>query len=272
MGGAYNYLSYSLWETVNWKGTASTINKWRRKTLGLNSTSLTRLQADKVPFLYNYSPSVVYPPYDYADWIHITGYWFLDEGGDWTPPEDLRNFIKRARDDKKKIVYIGFGSIVVENSKALTKSVVDAVLKADVRCILSKGWSDRLDKKDASVPEVPLPPEVFQIKSAPHDWLFRQIDAAVHHGGCGTTGASLRAGIPTIIKPFFADQFFFGSRVETLGVGLQLKKANTTVFARALWVATQDQRMIDKAAYLGEKIRKVSLSRGEQGTDSTDNL
>jgi len=52
-------------------------------------------------------------------------------------------------------------------------------------------------------------------------WLFPQIDAALHHGGAGTTGASLRgkspseriliavvdvivpAGIPTIIKPWF---------------------------------------------------------------------
>lgn len=38
------------------------------------------------------------------------------------------------------------------------------------------------------------------------DWLFGQIDAAVHHGGAGTTGASLRAGLPTIIKPWFGDQ------------------------------------------------------------------
>ena len=131
------------------------------------------------------------------------------------------------------------------------------MLKADVRCILSKGWSDRLDKKGANDVEAPLPPDIIQIKSAPHDWLFKQIDAAAHHGGSGTTGASLRAGVPTIIKPFFGDQYFFGSRVEDLGVGIFLRKLNVSVFSRALWEASHSERMIVKARVLGEQIRKV---------------
>jgi sterol 3beta-glucosyltransferase len=102
-----------------------------------------------------------------------------------------------------------------------------------------------------------LPPEIHQINSCPHDWLFRQIDAACHHGGAGTTGASLRAGIPTIVKPFFGDQFFFGNRVEDLGVGVCIKKLNTGVFSKALWEATHNERMIVKAEVLGEQIRSV---------------
>ena len=140
----------------------------------------------------------------------------------------------------------------------MTKAIVESVLKADVRCILSKGWSDRLKKDDTSKTEVPLPPSIFQIQACPHDWLFPQVDAAVHHGGAGTTGASLRAGTPTIVKPFFADQFFFGSRVQDLGVGICLHKLNVSTFARALWEATHSERMIIKAKVLGEKIRKVS--------------
>jgi hypothetical protein len=34
-------------------------------------------------------------------------------------------------------------SIVVSDPSALTRTVIESVLKADVRCILSKGWSDR---------------------------------------------------------------------------------------------------------------------------------
>ena len=103
-----------------------------------------------------------------------------------------------------------------------------------------------------------LPSEIIQIKSAPHDWLFQQIDAAAHHGGAGTTGASLRAGLPTIVKPFFGDQYFFGSRIEDLGVGICLKKLNVSIFSRALWEATHSSRMIAKAKFLGEAIRNVS--------------
>ncbi|KAH6721187.1 sterol 3-beta-glucosyltransferase [Leptodontidium sp. MPI-SDFR-AT-0119] len=263
MGGAYNYITYVMFDNVFWKAISSQVNRWRRKELGLQATNLERMQPNKVPFLYNFSPSVVVPPLDYSDWIRVTGYWFLDEGGDdWTPPKELTDFIKKARDDGKKIVYVGFGSIVVQDSAAMTETIVQSVLKADVRCILSKGWSDRLDRKDAAVVEEPLPSEILLIKSAPHDWLFKQIDAAAHHGGSGTTGASLRAGLPTIIKPFFGDQYFYGSRVQDLGVGICLKKLNVSTFSRAMWEACNSQRMIVKARVLGETIRQ------ENGVDT----
>lgn len=246
-----------MFDNVFWKAISGQINRWRKKDLGLQATSLEKMRPNKVPFLYNFSPSVVIPPLDYSDWIRVTGYWFLDEGTIWSPPKELTDFIQKARADEKKIVYVGFGSIVVQDSAALTNTIIKSVLKADVRCILSKGWSDRLDKKGTSDNEPTLPPEILQIKSAPHDWLFKQIDAAAHHGGSGTTGASLRAGLPTIIKPFFGDQYFFGSRVEDLGVGIFLRKLNVSVFARALWEASHSERMIVKARVLGEQIRRV---------------
>lgn len=256
MGGSYNYLTYVLFDNVFWKGISGQVNKWRKDHLGLSKTNLELMQQNKVPFFYSVSPAVLVPPVDFSDWIKVTGYWFLDEGkDDFKPPEDLVNFISKARKDNKNIVYIGFGSIVVSNSQELTKAVVDSVLKADVRCILSKGWSDRYGSEDASVPEVTLPPEIFQIKSAPHDWLFPQMDAAVHHGGSGTTGASLRAGVPTIIKPFFGDQFFYAGRVEDLGAGIFLKKLNVTQLSKALLEATSNEKMIAKAGAIGKQIQ-----------------
>ncbi|KGK34314.1 hypothetical protein JL09_g6539, partial [Pichia kudriavzevii] len=104
----------------------------------------------------------------------------------------------KARDDNKKLVYIGFGSIVVEDPTELTRAVVEAVLASDVRCILNKGWSERLGSKNSKEIEMELPREIYNSGNIPHDWLFTQIDAAVHHGGSGTTGASLRFGLPTI--------------------------------------------------------------------------
>ncbi|XP_014551536.1 glycosyltransferase family 1 protein [Bipolaris victoriae FI3] len=256
MGGGYNSLTYITFDTIFWTAISGQINKWRRRELGLQGTTQHKMQASLRPFLYNFSPHVVPPPLDWPDWVRVTGYWFLDESDSYDPPTELLAFMEKARADGKKLVYVGFGSIVIDDPAALTRTVVDSVLKADVRCVLSKGWSDRLETKDASKPEIPLPPEIFQIQAAPHDWLFKQMDAAVHHGGSGTTGASLRAGIPTIIKPFFGDQFFFAQRVEDMGVGVWLKKVNTSVFSRALWEVTNSQRMIMKAKVLGQKIRK----------------
>lgn len=118
------------------------------------------------------------------------------EGNKWEAPADLVAFIKKARTEGKKLVYIGFGSIVVSDPEAMTKCVIEAVKASGVYAIMSKGWSDRLSSKknDIQAAEAvpPLPSQIYNVTSVPHDWLFQQIDAACHHGGAGTTGASLR--------------------------------------------------------------------------------
>jgi len=265
MGGQYNYMTYTIFDNIFWKATAGQINRWRKRHLGLRSTNLDKMQVNKVPFLYNFSPSVVPPPLDWVDWIIVTGYWFLDDADTsakqkWEPPQDVVDFIAKARKDEKKIVYIGFGSIVVSDPKALTETVIESVMNAGVRCILAKGWSDRLNDKDAQKSEVPVPDDILCVKAVPHDWLFPQIDAAVHHGGAGTTGASLRAGLVTVIKPYFGDQYFWANRVEDLGVGLSIRKLNVNNFTKALKDATSNDKMIAKATALGELIRKVHFS------------
>jgi hypothetical protein len=135
----------------------------------------------------------------------FTGYWTLDDADvsskKWTPPSDLLEFIGNAHKQGKKVVYIGFGSIVVPDPKKMTRCVVQAVVRSGVHAILSKGWSDRLyvKKGETPEPEEPLPPQIYPVSAIPHDWLFQRIDAACHHGGAGTTGASLR-GIVTLLS------------------------------------------------------------------------
>ncbi|KAF8634463.1 hypothetical protein AX15_000905 [Amanita polypyramis BW_CC] len=261
MGGSYNYMSYVMFEQIFWRAISGQINRWRRNVLHVGSTSLDKMEPHRIPFLYNFSPHVVPPPLDWPEWIRVTGYWFLDDADvsakKWSPPPDLDKFIKEARTLNKKIVYIGFGSIVVSDPNGMTQCVVEAVVQSGVYAILSKGWSDRLHAKssDTPDPEVPFPPQIYSISSIPHDWLFKRIDAACHHGGAGTTGASLRAGIPTIIKPFFGDQFFCADRVEALGVGSAVRKLTVPALTEAFITATTDIKQINRAKRLGEQIR-----------------
>ncbi|KZV74732.1 glycosyltransferase family 1 protein [Peniophora sp. CONT] len=262
MGGGYNYMTYVMFDQVFWRGTAGQINRWRRTMLNLPPTSLDRIDPHRIPFLYNFSPTVVPVPLDWPEHIRITGYWFLDDADvsarKWTPPQPLEDFLARARTEGKKVVYIGFGSIVVSDPRALTRAVVQAIVQSGVYAILSKGWSDRLSKGAASdTPEEPLPDCIYPVSAVPHDWLFARIDAACHHGGAGTTGASLRAGIPTIVRPFFGDQFFWADRVEALGMGVALreKELSADALAAALHQATRDARMIQRARMVGEQIR-----------------
>lgn len=290
MGGNYNAFTYSAFDTLFWKGISGQVNRWRKKSLNLPSTSFDKLSQHKVPFLYNFSPSVVPPANDWHEWIRVTGYWFLDgsdddgaEGGKkWKPPEKVVNFINKAREDQKKLVYIGFGSIVVSDPKALTKAVVDAVRQSDVRCILVKGWSARSknsssgdgkesgndtnsknhktsdedeSEQNAGNKTEQYGEEILSLDSIPHDWLFPQLDAVCHHGGAGSVGASLRAGVPTIVKPFFGDQYFYGDRVRDLGVGVCLKKLTVKGLKEALQTCTSDTLTIQKANKIGAQIR-----------------
>lgn len=253
-GGSYNFLTHVMFENVFWKGISGQVNKWRVETLGLARTNLDKLQQSRVPFLYNISPAVFPPAVDFQDWVKITGYWFLNEGAeDYKPPADLEKFINKAKEKGEKIVYIGFGSIVVSDARALTQTIVEAVVASGVKCILNKGWSDRSSRKK-SEPEIELPPQIYDCGSVPHDWLFPRIDVAVHHGGSGTTGATLRAGLPTIIKPFFGDQHFFASRVEEMGVGFCLKNLNTSTFTKALKAATENDSYAKKAQAVAKSI------------------
>ncbi|OCF41403.1 sterol 3-beta-glucosyltransferase [Kwoniella heveanensis CBS 569] len=269
-GGSYNYMTYTMFDQVFWRAISGQINRWRRHVLNIESTTFEKLEQHKIPFLYNFSPSVVPPPLDWTEWIHVTGYWFLENADEhqanekkWSPPEGLVEFIDNAHKSGKKVAYIGFGSIVVSDPEEMTRCVVEAVVNSGVCAILSKGWSDRgskgkSDEKGDSegADGVKYPPEIFSIDSIDHSWLFPRIDVACHHGGAGTSGASFRAGIPTIIKPFFGDQAFWAERAESLNVGSAIRKLTSESLAEALIKATTDEKQIAKAKIVGEMIRK----------------
>lgn len=69
-----------MFDQVFWRATAGQINRWRRNTLHLPGTNLDKMEPHKVPFLYNFSPTVVPPPLDWPEWIRVTGMWMCGYG------------------------------------------------------------------------------------------------------------------------------------------------------------------------------------------------
>lgn len=263
MGPQFNYSTYVLFDNIMWKASARQINRWRKKRLGLGATDQSSLSVSKVPFLYNFSPAIVPKPLDWYDDITITGYWELENSDmDWSPPDDLLQFMQKARDDKKPLVYIGFGSIVVPDPAAVSRGIIKGVEKAGVRAIIAKGWSSRSETGEKEEDDVVFPASCYSVDKIPHGWLFPKIDAAMHHGGAGTTGASLRCGLPTIIKPWFGDQHFWALRVTKMGCGVKLASLKSDEIADALRKVTGDRVMIEKSRNVGIRIRQ------EKGVDT----
>ena len=93
--------------------------------------------------------------------------------------------------------------------------MLGGVKQSGVRAIISKGWAGLGGGDGAAAP--PQDPNIYFIGDCPHDWLFQHVSAVCHHGGAGTLSAGLRCGRPTIVVPFFGDQFFWGAMVYRVG-------------------------------------------------------
>ena len=200
----------------------------------------------RVPILSGYSQHVLPRPADCDALNHVTGFWFLDPPADWEPPADLVDFIGAGEPP----VYIGFGSMGNRNPEQTTRLVLEALTLSGQRGILASGWG--------GLSQTDLPSTVHMVKSVPHSWLFPQIAAVVHHGGAGTTAAGLRAGVPSILTPFFGDQPFWGKRVAELGVGtapISRKRLTAEKLAQVITQAVSDIGMRQRAADLGNNIR-----------------
>lgn len=68
-----------------------------------------------------------------------------------------------------------------------------------------------------------------------------------------------QAGIPTIIRPFFGDQFFWADRVEALGIGSCVRKLTVENLTAALITATTDVKQIERAKLVGNAIHTVRI-------------
>ncbi|XP_064964713.1 sterol 3-beta-glucosyltransferase UGT80A2-like isoform X4 [Musa acuminata AAA Group] len=204
-------LSYQIVDSVIWLGICDMINDFRKQKLKLQPvTYLSGVQtsASDIPYGYIWSPHLVPKPKDWGPKIDVVGFCFLDLASNYEPPESIVDWLNAG----EKPVYIGFGSLPVQEPGKMTKIIVEAQKITGQRGIINKGWGglgNLAEPKDY----------VYLLDNVPHDWLFPQCKAVVHHGGAGTTAAGLRAACPTTIVPFFGDQPFWGERVHARGLG-----------------------------------------------------
>ncbi len=210
LGPGVNWLSAAAVMHLFWQLGRSLLGDFH-KAHGLGGMPilppLAKLEKGGMPFLYGYSPSVVPRPPGWPASRAVCGYWFLESDTSWQPDQDLADFLEAGSPP----VYVGFGSMTSGDSSAMTRVLLEALQRTGRRAVLSTGWG--------SFHVQDLPKTVRPIGFVPHDWLFHRVSMAIHHGGAGTTAAVLKAGAPSVVIPFFADQFFWGRRLCSLGIG-----------------------------------------------------
>ena len=251
LGPGYRRLTYRFMRMMIIM-TGKRIKKWRTQH-GLNPKSpglRMRLPDGRpIPVLYGFSRHIIPPPEDWAGTATVTGFWFLDQDEHGNPPEALTEFLSKGEPP----VYFGFGSIFGRDPKHATQTILEAVRRTGVRAVLARGWGG-LEPTVSEQSE-----SVMFIEGAPHSWLFPQVSAVAHHGGCGTTAAGLLAGKPSIICPFFGDQPFWGRHVERLKVGpspIPQKKLTVERLCHAIDAVMNDTTMRQNAAALGNRLRE----------------
>lgn len=97
------------------------------------------------------------------------------------------------------MVYIGFGSIVVDDLERFIEMIFEVVELVGVRVLVSKGWGglggDKLDVFE----------DVYMFDNMFYDWLFFRVKVCVIYGGVGMMVIVLKCGKLMMIVLFFGD-------------------------------------------------------------------
>ena len=247
LGDIYRKLTHALVTQTFWQGSRIIYRRIRKELPEL--PPLTSWPFDphntwKTPILYAFSPQIVPRPADWPDGVYITGYWFSANEIDWKPDAQLTRFLENG----PAPIAVAFGSTSTSKITGVYHKVVEALRRTDQRGIIIGKKPRELGSQNV----------FWHEEYIPYTWLFKHSNAVIHHGGAGTTGKALQAGIPNIILPFTSDQPFWGRQVHQLGVGpkpLFPRKLDAGQLASAIDSAVNNPTLRERAKAIGRAIR-----------------
>ena len=207
------------------------------------------------------SPTICRTPADWQGRHEVCGFLNLPAASaiEELPP-GLEDFIAAGEPP----VYFTFGSMTIpklDYVRAMFELWNETVQRVGCRAVFQLPWDD------LSVFETDEP--VFKVRRSPHKRIFPRCALVVHHGGAGTTQSTLLAGRPSVIVTHLADQFFWGSELERLGVaGRTRKRVRVTPASLAKSI-----RQVMASPHMAERAREcgAAMSR-EHGVDTAIRL
>jgi sterol 3beta-glucosyltransferase len=232
LGPLGNRLTYRMVDRLTFRNNVADLNKLRH-SLGLPPATkpATRRLADiGATAIQAYSKHLVPQLADWGIRRPLVGSLRLDPAqraalrSDHEDPE-----LERWLADGDAPIYVGFGSIPVGDGRQTLEMIRQVARNLNTRALVVAGWSDYPREADPTG-------RVYVTSAVDHDSVLPRCRLAVHHGGSGTTAATISAGLPTMICSIFYDQPFWGRRVQQLGVGhtMRLQDADAPSLTRHL--------------------------------------
>jgi UDP:flavonoid glycosyltransferase YjiC (YdhE family) len=194
-----------------------------------------------------FSPLFGPPQPDWPSQMRVTGFPFYDKR-DAAPTDPA---LLRFLDAGEPPIVFTLGSAAVWMAGDFYRESVKAAQTLGRRALLLNGDDPRNQFAE------PLPPGVAAFPYAPYSEIFPRAAAVVHQGGVGTTGQTLRAGVPALFVPFAHDQPDNAARVARLGMArfIARKHYNAETAERELRELLNNPAYAQKAAAAGQKIR-----------------
>lgn len=182
-------------------------------------------------------------PVDWGPLISISGSYLSKPPVNYTPPHHLIDFLERF----PRSIYIGFGSVILQNAEKITRVLLCAIQKTGVSAVINRGWANLGQDIRENLSNV------LFIDDCPHGWIFKRVSCVVHHGGAGTTAAAIAAGKPSVIVPCYGDQRFWAEMATMAGAGpapIFIKDLSADRLAHAIQTALAPE-VLEKAIELG---------------------
>lgn len=154
------------------------------------------------------SPTLLPRPADWPTTTHLTGDWPRQPSPEGNLDAAVRDF---AASDAP-FLYAGFGSMRGGDAATRAEAIVDGGRRAGLRVLLATGWGG------LEPPQRCLGGDVLVVSAVPHAAVLPHAAVAIHHGGAGTVHAAARAGTPSVLVPFLADQPFWARLLHRSGL------------------------------------------------------
>jgi MGT family glycosyltransferase len=132
----------------------------------------------------------------------------------WSPPAEVPEWL--ARDAVRPRVYVTLGTVAFEAVEVLRRAVTETAAH-DVDVLVAVGPKGDVD----ALGEVP--DNVHVERFVPQSEVLSRVDLVVHHGGAGTMLGALSHGLPQLILPQGADQFFNAAMITEAHAGRALE-------------------------------------------------